>query len=438
MSSVTGGQAIQNHQGRLQVPDRPIVPFIEGDGTGPDIWRASQKVFDAAVAKAYAGKKQIVWKEVLAGQKSFDATGNWLPDETLDAFRELLVGIKGPLTTPVGGGIRSLNVALRQILDLYVCLRPVRYFEGVPSPVRAPQLVDMTIFRENTEDIYAGIEYAGGTPESQQVLDFLAKEFPKEFSKVRFGTKEKNAAWCKQLESIGVQPRELPVQVGIGFKPISYLGTERLVHSAIGYAIEQKRKSVTLVHKGNIMKFTEGGFRDWGYQVAREFYGAEPIDGGPWCRIPEGKPGAGIVIKDVIADAFLQQILTRPAEYDIVATLNLNGDYISDALAACVGGIGIAPGANINYVTGHAIFEATHGTAPKYAGLDKVNPGSLILSGEMMLRYLGWNEAADLILRGMEGAIAAKTVTYDFARMMPGAKEVQCSEFGAAVVKHMR
>ncbi len=437
MSSVTGGQAIQNHQGRLQVPDRPIVPFIEGDGTGPDIWRASQKVFDAAVAKAYAGKKQIVWKEVLAGQKSFDATGNWLPDETLDAFRELLVGIKGPLTTPVGGGIRSLNVALRQILDLYVCLRPVRYFEGVPSPVRAPQLVDMTIFRENTEDIYAGIEYAGGTPESQQVLDFLAKEFPKEFSKVRFGTKEKNAAWCKQLESIGVQPRELPVQVGIGFKPISYLGTERLVHSAISYAIEQKRKSVTLVHKGNIMKFTEGGFRDWGYQVAREFYGAEPIDGGPWCRIPEGKPGAGIVIKDVIADAFLQQILTRPAEYDVVATLNLNGDYISDALAACVGGIGIAPGANINYVTGHAIFEATHGTAPKYAGLDKVNPGSLILSGEMMLRYLGWNEAADLILRGMEGAIAAKTVTYDFARMMPGAKEVQCSEFGAAVVKHM-
>jgi isocitrate dehydrogenase len=437
MSSVTGGQAIQNHQGRLQVPDRPIVPFIEGDGTGPDIWRASQRVFDAAVAKAYAGKRQIVWKEVLAGQKSFDKSGNWLPDETLDAFRELLVGIKGPLTTPVGGGIRSLNVALRQVLDLYVCLRPVRYFEGVPTPVREPQLVDMTIFRENTEDIYAGIEYAGGTPASQKVLDFLAKEFPKEFAKVRFGTKEKNDAWCRELETIGTPPRDLPVQVGIGFKPISYLGTERLVHSAISYAIEHQSKSVTLVHKGNIMKFTEGGFRDWGYQVAREFYGAEPIDGGPWCRIPEGKSGAGIVIKDVIADAFLQQILTRPAEYDVVATLNLNGDYISDALAACVGGIGIAPGANINYVTGHAIFEATHGTAPKYADLDKVNPGSLILSGELMLRYMGWNEAADLVIRGMEGAIAAKTVTYDFARMMPAATEVKCSEFAAAVVKHM-
>jgi isocitrate dehydrogenase len=437
MSSATGGQAIQNHQGRLQVPDRPIVPFIEGDGTGPDIWRASQSVFDAAVAKAYAGKRQIVWKEVLAGQKSFDKSENWLPDETLDAFRELLVGIKGPLTTPVGGGIRSLNVALRQVLDLYVCLRPVRYFEGVPTPVREPQLVDMTIFRENTEDIYAGIEYAGGTPESQKVLDFLAKEFPKEFAKVRFGTKEKNETWCRELESIGAPPRDLPVQVGIGFKPISYLGTERLVHSAISYAVKHQRKSVTLVHKGNIMKFTEGGFRDWGYQVAREFFGAEPIDGGPWCRIPDGKPGAGIVIKDVIADAFLQQILTRPAEYDVVATPNLNGDYISDALAACVGGIGIAPGANINYVTGHAIFEATHGTAPKYANLDKVNPGSLILSGELMLRYMGWNEAADLVIRGMEGAIAAKTVTYDFARMMPGAKEVKCSEFAAAVVKHM-
>lgn len=375
MSSVSGGQAIQNHQGQLQVPDRPIVPFIEGDGTGPDIWRASQGVLDAAVAKAYSGKRQIVWKEVLAGQKSFDKRGNWLPDETLDDFRNYLVGIKGPLTTPVGGGIRSLNVALRQLLDLYVCLRPVRYFEGVPSPVREPQLVDMVIFRENTEDIYAGIEYAGGTPESQKVLDFLAKEFPKEAGKVRFGTKEKNDAWCKQLESIGAPPRDLPVQVGIGFKPISYLGTERLVHSAIGYAIKNNRKSVTLVHKGNIMKFTEGGFRDWGYQVARDFFGAEPIDGGPWCKIPDGKPGGGIVIKDVIADAFLQQILTRPADYDVVATPNLNGDYISDALAACVGGIGIAPGANINYITGHAIFEATHGTAPKYAGLDKVNPG---------------------------------------------------------------
>jgi isocitrate dehydrogenase len=437
MSSASGGQAIQKQQGRLVVPDRPIVPFIEGDGTGPDIWRASQNVLDASVAKAYGGKRQIVWKEVLAGQKSFDKTGSWLPDETLDDFRSLLVGIKGPLTTPVGGGIRSLNVALRQMLDLYVCLRPVQYFDGVPTPVKEPQLVDMVIFRENTEDIYAGIEYAGGTPESQKVLDFLAKEFPKEAAKVRFGTKEKCDEWNKQLESIGLPKRDSQVQVGIGFKPISYLGTERLVHSAISYAIENKRKNVTLVHKGNIMKFTEGGFRDWGYQVAKEFFGAEVIDGGPWCKIPEGKPGAGIVIKDVIADAFLQQILTRPADYDVVATPNLNGDYISDALAACVGGIGIAPGANINYVTGHAIFEATHGTAPKYAGLDKVNPGSVILSGEMMLRYLGWNEAADLIVRGMEGAIGAKTVTYDFARMLDGAKEVRCSEFGAAVVKHM-
>jgi isocitrate dehydrogenase len=437
MSSESTGQPIKKHQGRLEVPDRPIVPFIEGDGTGPDIWAASQKVLDAAVAKAYAGKRQIVWKEVLAGQKSFDKSGSWLPDETLDAFRELLVGIKGPLTTPVGGGIRSLNVALRQILDLYVCLRPVQYFQGVPTPVKEPQLVDMVIFRENTEDIYAGIEYAGGTADSQKVLDFLSKEFPKEAAKVRFGTKEKVDAWNKELESIGTPKRDLPVQVGIGFKPISYLGTERLVHSAISYAIQNKRKSVTLVHKGNIMKFTEGGFRDWGYQVAKEFFGAEPIDGGPWCKIPDGKPGGGMVIKDVIADAFLQQILTRPAEYDVVATPNLNGDYISDALAACVGGIGIAPGANINYVTGHAIFEATHGTAPKYAGLDKVNPGSVILSGEMMLRYLGWNEAADLIVRGVEGAIGAKTVTYDFARMLDGAKEVRCSEFGAAIVKHM-
>jgi isocitrate dehydrogenase len=419
------------------VPDRPTIPFIEGDGTGPDIWRASQRVFDAAVEKAYGGKRRIAWKEVLAGQKSFDKLNNWLPDDTLAAFRELHVGIKGPLTTPVGGGIRSLNVALRQLLDLYVCLRPVRYFQGVPSPVREPQLVDMVIFRENTEDIYAGIEYAGGTAESQKVLDFLAREFPKEAAKVRFGTKEKCDEWQKQLESIGAPKRDCKVEVGIGFKPISYLGTERLVHSAIGYAIQNKRKNVTLVHKGNIMKFTEGGFRDWGYRVAKEFYGAQEIDGGPWCKIPDGKPGAGIVIKDVIADAFLQQILTRPADYDVVATPNLNGDYISDALAACVGGIGIAPGANINYITGHAIFEATHGTAPKYAGQDKVNPGSVILSGEMMLRYMKWNEAADLIIRGMEGAIGAKTVTYDFARMLPGAREVKCSEFGDAVVKHM-
>ena len=431
------GEPIQMKSGRLVTPDRPIIPFIEGDGTGPDIWRASKRVFDAAVERAYSGKRQIAWREVLAGQASFDKTGNWLPDETLDAFRELQVGIKGPLTTPVGGGIRSLNVALRQILDLFVCLRPVRYFKGVPSPVREPELVDMVIFRENTEDTYAGIEFAGGTPEGQKVLDFLGREFPKLADKVRFGTKEKIDAWQKQLESIGAPHRDMKVDVGIGFKPMSYLGTERLVHSAIGYAVQNKRKSLTLVHKGNIMKFTEGGFRDWGYRVAREFYGAQEIDGGPWCRIPDGKPGGGLVIKDVIADAFLQQILTRPAEYDVIATPNLNGDYISDALAACVGGIGIAPGANINYVTGHAIFEATHGTAPKYAGQDKVNPGSLILSGEMMFRHLGWNDAADLIIRGMEGAIAAKTVTYDFARMMPGAREVKCSEFGEAVVKHM-
>ena len=431
------GERITFSGGALQVPDTPIIPFVEGDGTGPDIWRASVRVFDAAVEKAYGGERRIVWREVLAGQKSFDKSGNWLPDETLDAFRELRVGIKGPLTTPVGGGIRSLNVALRQLLDLFVCLRPVRYFKGVPTPVVQPELVDMVIFRETTEDIYAGIEYAAGTPESQKVLDFLAREFPKEAGKIRFGTNEKNDAWQKQLEAIGAPHRDLPVEVGIGFKPASYLGTERLVHSAIGYAVQNKRKSVTLVHKGNIMKFTEGAFRDWGYRVAKQFYGAEEIDGGPWCRIPDGKPGGGLIIKDVIADAFLQQILTRPADYDVIATMNLNGDYISDALAACVGGIGIAPGANINYVTGHAIFEATHGTAPKYAGQDKVNPGSLILSGEMMLRYLGWTEAADLIVHGMEGAIAAHTVTYDFARMMPGAKEVRCSDFGAAVVTHM-
>jgi isocitrate dehydrogenase len=437
MSTVVVGQPISHHEGRLTVPNQPLIPFIEGDGTGPDIWRASKRVFDGAVARAYRGKREIVWCEVLAGQKSFDATGHWLPEETLDAFRDLRVGIKGPLTTPVGGGIRSLNVALRQVLDLYVCLRPVRYFQGVPSPVREPEAVDMVIFRENTEDIYAGIEYASGTPECAKVLDFLAREFPKDAAKIRFGTKQKNDEWSKQLEKIGAPRRDLPVEVGIGIKPISRLGTERIVHSAIGYAIQNNRKSVTLVHKGNIMKFTEGGFRDWGYQVARDFYGALPFDGGPWHKIPDGKPGAGLVIKDVIADAFLQQILTRPAEYEVVATPNLNGDYISDALAACVGGIGIAPGANINYVTGHAIFEATHGTAPKYAGQDKVNPGSLILSGEMMLRHIGWTEAADLIIRGMEGAIAAKTVTYDFARMMDGAKEVKCSEFGNAVVQHM-
>jgi isocitrate dehydrogenase len=437
MSDQAAGQPITKQADRLQVPDHPIIPFIEGDGTGPDIWKASQRVFDAAVEKAYGAKRKIAWKEVLAGEKSFNQTGSWLPDETLDAFRTYLVGIKGPLTTPVGGGIRSLNVALRQILDLYVCLRPVQYFTGVPSPVKEPEKTDMVIFRENTEDIYAGIEYQGGSEGSQKMLDCLKKEFPKDFDKIRFGSAEKVAEWEKVLESVGAPKRDQKVNVGIGIKPVSYLGTERLVHSAIGYAIKNKRRSVTLVHKGNIMKFTEGGFRDWGYQVAKDFYGAEPIDGGPWCQIPEEKPGAGIVIKDVIADAMLQQILTRPEDYDVIATLNLNGDYISDAMAACVGGIGIAPGGNINYLSGHAIFEATHGTAPKYAGQDKVNPGSVVLSGEMMFRYLGWTEAADLIIKGLNGAIGAKTVTYDFERLMDGATLVKCSEFGDAIIKHM-
>jgi isocitrate dehydrogenase len=432
-----GGEKISIHGGRLSVPDHPIVPFIEGDGTGPDIWRASVKVLDAAVAKAYGGQRSIKWMEVLAGEKAFNQTGTWLPDESVEACRDYLVSIKGPLTTPVGGGIRSLNVALRQLLDLYVCLRPVRWFDGVPSPVRDPGKVDMTIFRENTEDIYAGIEYPAGGPEAKLLLDFLEQNFAKDFAKIRFGSAQKNTDWQAALAGIGAPARELPVQVGIGLKPVSYLGTERLVHSAIGYAIQQKRASVTLVHKGNIMKFTEGAFRDWGYQVARDFYGAVELDGGPWHVIPDGKPGAGIIIKDVIADAFLQQILTRPAEYDVIATMNLNGDYVSDALAACVGGIGIAPGANVNYVTGHAVFEATHGTAPKYAGLDKVNPGSVILSGEMMLRYMGWGEAADLVIKGMNGAIASKRVTYDFARLMDGATEVRCSEFGDGVIAAM-
>jgi isocitrate dehydrogenase len=423
--------------GRLQVPDNPVIPFIEGDGTGPDIWRSSVRVFDAAVEKAYGGKRRVQWKEVLAGEKAFLQVRNWLPDETLDAFRAYLVGIKGPLTTPVGGGIRSLNVALRQVLDLYVCLRPVRWFKGVPSPVKHPEKVDMVIFRENTEDIYAGIEFAGGSPEAQKVLDFFEKEFPKEFKKIRFGSAQASNEWQALLESIGAPKRDVGVQVGVGLKPISYLGTERLVHTAISYAIKAGRKNVTLVHKGNIMKFTEGSFRDWGYMVARDFFGAVEIDGGPWCRIPEGKPGSGIVIKDAIADITLQQVLTRPDEFDVIATPNLNGDYLSDALAAQVGGIGIAPGGNINYLTGHAIFEATHGTAPKYANLDKVNPGSVVLSGEMMFRYMGWAEAADLIIRGMDGAISAKTVTYDFARQMEGAKEVKCSEFGDAVIRHM-
>jgi isocitrate dehydrogenase len=431
------GTAITRQSGRLVVPDHPIIPFIEGDGTGPDIWRASVRVLDAAVQKAYGGARKIAWMEVYAGEKSFKQFNNWLPDETVEAFRHYLVGIKGPLTTPVGGGIRSLNVALRQLLDLFVCLRPVRWYNGVPSPVRHPEKVDMVIFRENTEDIYAGIEYAAGTPEAQKVLDFFAKEFPKEFKKIRFGSSQAAQAWQEQLEAIGAPKRQVGVQVGVGLKAISELGTERLVHSAISYAITNKRKSVTLVHKGNIMKFTEGAFRDWGYDIAKKFFGAVEMDGGPWCRIPEGKPGAGIVIKDAIADITLQQVLTRPDEFDVIATPNLNGDYLSDALAAQVGGIGIAPGGNINYVTGHAVFEATHGTAPKYADQDKVNPGSVILSGEMMLRHMGWNEAADLVVKGMDGAIAAKQVTYDFARLMTGATELKTSQFADAMIKHM-
>jgi isocitrate dehydrogenase len=423
--------------GRLVVPDDPIIPFIEGDGTGPDIWRASVRVFDAAVEKAYGGKRRVEWLEVLAGEKSFTRLNTWLPDETVDAFRKYYVGIKGPLTTPVGGGIRSLNVALRQMLDLYVCLRPVRWFQGVPSPVRHPEKVDMVIFRENTEDIYAGIEYVAGSADAQKVLDFFAKEFPKEFKKIRFGLQTAAAEWQRQLESIGAPKRDVGVEVGVGLKPISRLGTERLVHSAIGYALKYGRKSVTLVHKGNIMKFTEGAFRDWGYQVAKDFYGAQEVDGGPWCKIPAGKPGAGLLIKDAIADITLQQVLTRPDEFDVIATPNLNGDYLSDALAAQVGGIGIAPGGNINYVTGHAVFEATHGTAPKYAGQDKVNPGSVILSGEMMFRHLGWTEASDLIVKGVEGAIGSKRVTYDFARLMEGATELKTSAFGDNIIQYM-
>ncbi|WP_226467366.1 NADP-dependent isocitrate dehydrogenase [Luteimonas panaciterrae] len=432
-----GGSKITKSPQGLNVPDHPVIPFIEGDGTGPDIWRASVRVLDAAVAKAYGGKRKLEWMEVLAGEKAYNATGNWLPDATVDACRDYLVSIKGPLTTPVGGGIRSLNVALRQMLDLYVCLRPVRWFEGVPSPVKKPGDVEMTIFRENTEDIYAGIEFEPGSADAQKVLDFLAKEFPRSFDKIRFGTQEKIDAWQDALATVGAPKRDLPVQVGVGIKPVSFLGTTRLVHAAIQYAIDTNQKSVTLVHKGNIMKFTEGAFRDFGYQVAREAFGAVELDGGPWHVIPEGKPGAGIVIKDAIADAFLQQILLRPKEYDVVATLNLNGDYLSDALAAQVGGIGIAPGANINYVTGHAVFEATHGTAPKYADQDKVNPGSVILSGEMMLRYMGWTEAADAIIAGMDKAIASKRVTYDFARLMEGATEVKCSEFADEIIKHL-
>ena len=389
----------------LQVPDEPIIPFIEGDGIGPDIWAASQAVFDAAVEKAYGGSRKVAWAEVLAGQKAFDQTGQWLPDETVEMFRSHLVGIKGPLTTPVGGGIRSLNVALRQILDLYVCLRPVRWYQGVPSPVKHPELVDMVIFRENTEDVYAGKELESGSEGARQLLEFLDEAF----------------GWDINEDS------------GLGIKPISETGSKRLIRAAIRYALENNRRSVTLVHKGNIMKFTEGAFRTWGYEVVRDEFADVAVS---WedCG---GKPGDKLLVQDVIADAFLQQILTRPAEYDVVATMNLNGDYMSDALAAQVGGIGIAPGGNVNYVTGHAIFEATHGTAPKYTGLDKVNPGSVILSGEIMFRHLGWNEAADLIVNGLEGAIADKIVTYDFARLMDEATEVKTSEFGEAVIARM-
>jgi isocitrate dehydrogenase len=428
------GGKISIKSGKLNVPDNPILPFIRGDGTGPDIWAASQRVFDAAVQKAYGGKRKVAWFEVFAGEESFKRFNNWLPDDTVEAFKEYLVGIKGPLTTPVGGGIRSLNVALRQLLDLYVCLRPVQYFLGVPSPVKHPEKVNMVIFRENTEDIYAGIEYAAGTPEAQKVLDFLAENSPKDFKKVRFGTKSAAEEFWK---AVGAQGMNCDVEVGVGIKAVSYSGTARLVHSAIAYAIQNKRKSVTFVHKGNIMKFTEGAFRDWGYKVAKEFFGAAELDGGPWCKIPEGKPGAGLIIKDAIADITLQQVLTRPTDFDVIATLNLNGDYLSDALAAQVGGIGIAPGGNINYITGHAIFEATHGTAPKYANKDVVNPGSVVLSGEMMFRHLGWTEVAELILKGLNGAIGSKRVTYDFARLMDGATEIKCSQFGDNIIAHM-
>ena len=423
--------------GKLNVPDQPIIPFIEGDGTGPDIWRSSQHVIDEAVRKTYGGKRKIEWMEVYAGEKSLSVYGEnqWLPEETLTAFKEYLVGIKGPLTTPVGGGITSLNVALRQILDLYVCLRPVRWYTGVPSPVKAPEKVDMVIFRENTEDIYAGIEWKGGTEDAGKMLAFLEKEYPKQFAKIRFGTEKASKDWQSLLETVGVPARTVGVDVGVGVKAVSQLGTERLMYSAIQYAIKHNRKSVTIVHKGNIMKFTEGGFRDWSYRVAKEFFGAVEIDGGPWCKIPEGKPGAGLVIKDAIADIALQQVLTRPEDFDVIATLNLNGDYLSDALAAQVGGIGIAPGGNINYLTGHAIFEATHGTAPKYANLDRVNPGSVVLSAVMMLDHLGWNEAARAIETALEKTIGAKKVTYDFARLMDGATEVKCSEFGRLVAE---
>ena len=404
------GEKITFFKEQLYVPKNPIIPYIEGDGIGPDIWHASQKVFNEAVAKAYDGEKIIAWKEVLAGRKANEKVGSWLPDETLDSIREYLIAIKGPLTTPVGGGMRSLNVSLRQILDLYSCVRPIRWFEGVPSPVKKPDLVDMIIFRENTEDIYAGIEWMQGTKEVERVISFLQ-------------------------DKMLVKNIRFPDTSSIGIKPVSIEGTERIVRASMEYAIANKRKSLTIVHKGNIMKFTEGKFKDWGYELVKREYGAKDYNGGPWQVVTNN--GTQLIIKDVIADAFLQQILLRPSEYDVIVTLNLNGDYISDALAAIVGGIGIAPGANINYTTGHALFEATHGTAPKYAGKDMVNPSSLILSGVMMLEYMGWQSAADLINKGIQGAIKSKTVTYDFHRLMNDATKVSCSGFGEAIIKHM-
>lgn len=426
------GERITIENGKLKVPNNPVIPFIEGDGTGPDIWKSSQTVLDAAVQKAYQGERKIEWFEVYAGEKSFNKYQDWLPEDTLTALRHYLVSIKGPLTTPIGGGITSLNVALRQMLDLYVCLRPVRWFKGVPSPVKHPEKVDMVIFRENTEDIYAGIEFEAGSDGAKKMLSFLKENFPKQFAKIRF-----------------------PETSGIGVKPVSKEGTERLVRSSIDFALKNGRKSLTIVHKGNIMKFTEGGFRKWGYEVAEREYGSKVYTWDQWEKTKKEKGeeaanaeqksalAAGkLLVKDAIADIALQQVLTRPEDFEVIATLNLNGDYLSDALAAQVGGIGIAPGGNVNYLTGHAVFEATHGTAPKYANLDKVNPGSVILSGEMMLRYMGWTEAADLIIKGMDGAIASKKVTYDFARMMKqdgvaGATEIKCSEFGQNIIQHM-
>lgn len=439
------GEKITIQNGKLNVPNNPVVPFIEGDGTGRDIWKASVRVLDAAVAKAYGGTRKIEWKEVLAGEKAFDQTGNWLPDETLAAFNEYLVGIKGPLTTPIGGGIRSLNVALRQILDLYVCLRPVRYYAGTPSPVKRPEAVEMVIFRENTEDIYAGIEYSGGSADAQKLLDFLQASFPKDFGKIRFNSAEKGAEYLKAAGLAG----DTATTVGLGIKAVSKIGSQRLIRSAIEYAILHKRKSVTLVHKGNIMKYTEGGFRDWGYELADTEFAEQTYSWSKWekTKKEKGEEAANaeqkaalasgkVLIKDAIADIALQQVLTRPEDFDVIATLNLNGDYLSDALAAQIGGIGIAPGANINYVTGHAIFEATHGTAPKYADLDKVNPGSVILSGAMMFEYFGWLEAAELIHKGLGSAINSKRVTYDFERLMEGATVLKCSEFGDEIIKN--